>query len=550
MTTRRRLPRLAVASAAAMITLCLAVTGTVTSTPAIATPTGGTPTPGTSAGTPGRGDWPMWQQGPWGLRHNAAERDITPRNVAGLELKWAFTYPKAAGNPRSQPAVVGDTVYFGSPEGKMYAKDAATGAPKWEFDLATVGQGEVKVQDGPAVARGKVFFGDTRGYFYALDQRTGRLAWSRRLDDTLSAEVTSSPLVHGDRVYVGVASGEFTLGKDHDCCRFRGHLNALDADTGEQVWRFYTIPEPVQAGTWPNGRTRYAPSGGGVWSSPAIDPATRTVYVGTGQNYTGSAGHYDSVLAIDADTGRPRWTRKMTDVDTWRLECFYPAPGDPGYCPNLPDGTALDFDLGAAPNLFRAGGRALIGIGQKSGVYHVLDARTGRIVWQRALAAPRPGGASGIPWGSSHDGERLYVATNLADPGTLFALDPATGRLLWKTPNPADGCTTGGAAQYPDVCLLAHTPAVSSTPGLVWEGSTDGKIRAYSAETGEVLWAYDTMQAVQGVNGLTGRGGQIAAGGGVVVAHGMLYVQSGYGPWPLPTYPNPYGAVFMAFGPR
>lgn len=491
------------------------------------------------------GDWPMWQQGPLGWRHNAAERAINPRTVGGLALKWAFAYPKEAGTPRSQPAVVGDTVYFGSPEGKLYARDAATGAAHWEFDLATVGTGRTQVQDGPAVARGKVYFGDVRGWFYAVDQRTGRLAWARRLDDTVTAIVTSSPLVFGDRVYVGVSSGENIIGKEHACCTFRGHLDAMDADTGRPVWRFHTVPKARQDGTWPNGVPRYAPSGGGVWSSPALDPVTRTLYVGTGQNYTGSAGHYDSVLALDIDTGRPRWTRRMTDVDTWRLECSLPTPEDREYCPNLPDGTALDFDLGAAPNLFRAGGRPLVGIGQKAGVYHVLDARTGKIVWQRQLSKPMPGGGlSGVQWGTSFDGQRLYVATYMAQPGTLFALDPATGHLLWETPNPADGCATGGAAHYPQVCRLGHTPAVSSTPGLVWEGSMDGKMRAYSARTGEVVWAYDTMQEVQGVNGLTGRGGAVSGGGGAVVSHGMLFVQSGYSFTP---YPNPYGSVFLAF---
>ncbi|MFI6497947.1 PQQ-binding-like beta-propeller repeat protein [Nonomuraea typhae] len=504
------------------------------------------PAPAQAGGGGHRGDWTSWQGDTFGTRHNAAERRLTQATVAGLKLKWAFAYPRQAGTPRSQPAVVGDTVYFGSPDGHLHARDAATGAAKWDFDLSTVGQGRAQVQDGPAVARGKVFFGDTRGTFYAVDQRSGELVWTRKLDETISAVVTSSPIVHGDRVYVGVSAGENILGKDHECCTFRGHLDAMDTETGRQVWRFFTTPEPKEDGAWPNGRKRYAPSGAGVWSSPSIDPYTRTLFVGTGQNYTGSAGHYDSVLALNLDTGRPRWTRRMTDVDTWRLECSLPTPEDRAYCPNLPDGTALDFDLGASPNLFRAGGRSMVGIGQKSGVFHVLDARTGKIVWQRQLSEPMPGGGlSGIQWGTSYDGEKLYVATYMARPGTLFALDPATGHLIWETPNPADGCTTGGAAEHPGICRLGHTPAVSSTPGVVWEGSMDGKMRAYSAEDGSVLWAYDTIHDVQGVNGLTGRGGAVSGGGGAVISHGMVFIQSGYFFTP---YPSPHGSVFLAFG--
>jgi polyvinyl alcohol dehydrogenase (cytochrome) len=139
------------------------------------------------------------------------------------------------------------------------------------------------------------------------------------------------------------------------------------------------------------------------------------------------------------------------------------------------------------------------------------------------------------------------VATYLADPGALNALDPATGKLLWRTPNPANGCAWGGAAKYPKICVLGHGPAVTTTPGLVYEGSTDGKMRIYSANTGSVRWEYDTFQDFTGVNGLPGTGGSVSAGGGAVVSHGMLYVESGY--W-IPAYPaDPdRGYVLLAFG--
>ncbi|MFD9702892.1 PQQ-binding-like beta-propeller repeat protein [Lentzea sp. NPDC059081] len=490
------------------------------------------------------GDWAGWQKDLAGSRHNAAEWRIDRNNAGKLKLKWAFAHPRGDFNGvRSQPAVVGDTVYFGGPDGKFHARNARNGDAKWEFTLPPASRYAYN-SDGPTVAGGKVFFGDSTSRLFALDQRTGRLRWQVQLDDGVASTTTSSPIVHNGLVYVGTSSGENTLPITYACCTFRGHVDAYDVDNGALVWRHYTVPEPVEAGTWPNGAKRFEPSGAGVWSSPVIDRRTGTLYVGTGQNYTGKGGEFDSLLALNARTGAVRWTNQVTNADTWRDACN--TPDAEGYCPGLEDGTNLDYDIGATPNLFTVGGRQLVGVGQKSGVYHVFDATTGQVVWRRQLGVPLPsGGISGIQWGSSYDGERLYIATYYADPGKLFAVDPATGRVLWETPAPEDGCSTGGAAGQA-ACARAHGVPVSSSPGVVWLGAGDGKFRAYDARTGRIIWTYDTVQDVRGVNGLTGRGGLMAGPGtGAVVSNGMVFVQSGY-------YPeftgNANGPVLLAFG--
>ncbi|MDP9793385.1 polyvinyl alcohol dehydrogenase (cytochrome) [Catenuloplanes nepalensis] len=491
------------------------------------------------------GDWPTWQGDLRGSRHNPDERRITPATAGKLKLKWAFAYPDSEMPAKSQPAVVDGVIYFGGPDGVFYALDARTGATRWTFATSSVdpGAGVGFVLGGPTVAAGAVFFGDSRGYVYGLDARSGRVRWARDTETHPAGIHTSSPLHYDGKIYIGASSGENTGGTDYPCCTFRGHIDALDARTGAQVWRYYTVPEPQQTGTWPSGAARFEPSGAGVWSSPVIDPKTGTLYVGTGQNYTGSAGDFDSLLALNARTGAVRWKQQVTNADTWRALCNEPDAA--GYCPGLADGTALDYDIGATPNLFRVDGRTMVGVGQKSGVYHVFDASTGAVSWRRQLSEPFPsGGISGIQWGSSYDGQRLYVATWFADPGTLFALNPADGALLWRTPNPADGCTTGGSAAFPDACALAHTPAVTSSPGLVYEGSQDGKMRIYSARTGAVLWTFDTVREFAGVNGLTGFGGGLSGNGGAVVSNGMVYVQVGY----YPTYASPHGHVLLAFG--
>ncbi|MFI2710615.1 hypothetical protein ACH495_10870 [Micromonospora sp. NPDC018662] len=109
---------------------------------------------------------------------------------------------------------------------------------------------------------------------------------------------------------------------------------------------------------------------------------------------------------MNADTGALRWKQQTTDSDSWTVGCLLPTPTP--NCEGLADGANLDYDFGATPNIFYASGRLLVGVGQKSGVYHAFDAQTGQILWQQQLSLPQPnGGKSGIQWGSSCDGSRL-----------------------------------------------------------------------------------------------------------------------------------------------
>jgi len=502
-----------------------------------------------SDGSPGTtaGDWPGWQKDLRGTRYNADETEITPSTVAGLTLKWSFIFPEVKdGAPASQPAVVGHTLYMGWGDGSIYALDARTGETLWVSDrAATAG---AAVQTGPAIAEGKVIFGDNQGSLHALDAGTGRPVWSVRVGEHETAVISSSPLVFEGNVYVGVVNGEEAKASNpgYPCCTARGQFVSVSLATGSVRWRRYTLPPAERAGSWPSGEAKYEPSGAGVWSSPAIDPVSRTVFYGTANNFTGTTGDHDSVIALDVDTGALRWKRQITHPDAWTVGCIRPIehhlPVE--HCAGMADGTNLDWDFGSSPNVFTASGRTLVGIGQKSGFYHAFDAATGQIVWQRQMSyAQHNGGSGGILWGSAFDGRRLYVATWLGKPGTLFGLDPATGEILWRTPNPADGCTTGGAAAHSGACSLANMAAVTATPGLVYEGGMDGKMRIYRAQDGAIVWQYDTIREFTGVNHATGTGGAIAGHGGAVVAHGMLYVRSGYFPWFGIT-----GRVLLAFG--
>jgi polyvinyl alcohol dehydrogenase (cytochrome) len=517
------------------------------------------PIPSAGAGEPASADdvtppivnfsnWTGWNNRLTGTRF-AYETQITQRTAGLLQLKWAFQLPRAPRTMgKSQPAVVDGTIYFGSTDGNFYALDAKTGKELWRFDTTTIipntAQSGAAIWDGPTVVGNRVYFGGTQGYLIALDKTSGALVWASQLDKHPMQNLTSSPVFYQGKLFVGMSGSESGAPREYPCCTFRGSVIAVDANTGQIAWQYYTVPEPKAVGTWPSGATMYAPSGGAVWGTPTIDPSTGTLYVGTGQNYTGNEGDFDSLLALNVTDGKVKWKRKMIDIDDWRLLCRDPSAT--GYCPGQGTGTALDFDIGAMPNLFSVNGRKLVGVGQKTGVYHVFDASTGEIVWQRQLGNPVPnGGDGGIQWGASYDGSKLYVATYMAKPGTLFALDPANGNIVWQTPSPANGCAWGGAAAYPQMCVQSHTPAVTTSAGLVYLGSMDGKFRVYNSDTGQVIWEYDTVRDFDAVNG-PGRGSAISGNGGAVVANGMVYVQSGY----YPFYPSPAdkGYVLLAFG--
>jgi polyvinyl alcohol dehydrogenase (cytochrome) len=515
----------------------------------------------------------MWQYDLAGSRANLTERAITAKNVGRLRLRWAFAFPFTDA-ASSQPAIVGNTLYVGGHNGVFYSVNARTGGTNWSFDTSTVTgpqSGPDQLRDGPAVSGGTVYFGDGQGYVYALNTASGSLRWATRLGSFAAGSyshvvLTSSPLVWRGRVFVGVASNEESSAvfPFYSCCVFRGRVVALDATTGKVVWRHYTVSQPAQVGVNSLGIARYEPSGGAVWSSPVLDPRSGTLVVGTGNAYSGRDPVADAVLALSAQTGRVKWLRQMTPDDAWNFSCALPQPF------NCPD-AGPDFDFGSSPNLFtlrlpiapRRGGpgrgrrrasriRRVVGIGQKSGTYFLLDLATGRTIWQRQLAPSSSTGAvtaeEGVKWGTSYDGRRIYVAISDANPGRLYALDPRTGRTLWSTANPSDGCSTGGGQAYASSgdCRLAMPGAVSTSPGLVFEGSLDGKLRAFSAATGRILWQYDTVQTYPTVNQSVATGGSIS-GGGAVVSHGMVYVNSGYNLLDLPGS-GIHGQVLLAFG--
>jgi polyvinyl alcohol dehydrogenase (cytochrome) len=458
--------------------------------------------------------------------------ELAPADIPRLKLKWSFAYP-ASVRARSLPTFAYGALYVGSQNGTVYALDAGSGCIRWTFE--TTAEVRTAVVVPPADGQLKpAFFADIIGRVYAVDATTGRELWRRRVDEHPSATVTGTPAFYAGILYVPVSSlEEATVDPGYPCCTFRGSVVALDAATGKVLWKRYTIETtPSVSGITPQGTKIYSPSGAAIWSSPTIDTRRGLLYVGTGNNYTGPANdRSNSVLALDLKSGRVAWAWQVVGGDAWNVGCMLGSAS----CPHDP---GPDYDIGSGALLVKlADGRERILVGLKSGMALAIDPDT----HDRALWTNRVGRGSiqgGIQYGMAADGERLYVPiADMSDskdasskardtsagpprPG-LYALDAASGRLLWKSP--ADDACRGRT--FCDPGILASIAAI---PGAVFAGHMDGRLRAYDAATGRVLWQADTTTPVTALGGVTAQGGSIG-GGGPVVYHGIVYTNSGYG---------------------
>lgn len=258
-----------------------------------------------------------------------------------------------------------------------------------------------------------------------------------------------------------------------------------------------------------------------MWNAPTLDVNRNTLYVGTGNNFSPpSTNMTDSVLAVDMKTGKIKWFRQQTENDIWNASCRRP-DREAAVCP---DADSPDFDFGSSPVLADLpGGRQVLVAGNKSGLIWALDPGNGKIVWQQQIGKGTSGG--GVLWGVAIDSERVYVPNGFFDPknpdasGGMAEIALADGHRIWSTANAPCG--------ERKACKPSHPAAVTAIPGVVFSGTMDGRLRAYAAQDGNVLWEYDTARDFTTVNGIKANGGSMSNAGPTVVG-GMLFVNSGY----------------------
>jgi polyvinyl alcohol dehydrogenase (cytochrome) len=482
------------------------------------------PAPGAGADVLDGPAWNGWGHGITNARfQSTTAAGLQATDVRRLTLKWAFGFPGAT-SAGTQPVVVGGRVYAATAEGDVYAIDAKTGCIHWMLEVEAGIRSAITL-DRRAGGELIAYFGDQAGNVYAADASAGKILWKVEVDDHPHAAITAAPQLHDGRLYVPVSSREESQVGDprYPCCSFRGSVVALDAKSGRRLWKTYTITErPRPTAKNSIGTQLSGPAGGAIWNTPTIDTRRNVLYVGTGNNFAPPATRLsDSLLALDLETGKVRWSHQVTENDIWNGSCRLPNR-EAAACP---DKDAPDFDFTGSALLVDVGdGRQLLVVGNKSGVMFGFDPdASGKIVWQQRLAQGSSSG--GIFWGSATDGMNVYAANAdfLADDpaasGGMSALDLRTGRVIWSVPG------AGCANRTP--CKPSQAAAVTLIPGAAFSGTMDGRLRAYSTDDGAVLWEYDTSRDFATVNGVKANGGSMS-NGGPAIAGGMLFVNSGY----------------------
>lgn len=445
---------------------------------------------------------------------------LSAEDVPKLKVKWAFGFPGVT-TVFGQPSMVGGRLFFGSANGTVYSVDADSGCVYWTFKAPSQVRSPVTVAPF-GKGRFAAYFGDGQAVVYAVDANTGALLWQAKIDDHKLAGITGSPKLYDGRVIVGVRSGSeemLAANPKYPCCTFQGSLVALDAQSGKQIWKTHTIPDPPKVVRKNSaGTDLYGPSGAAIWSSPTIDVKRKAIYVGTGNNYSDPVTpQSDAVLAFDLETGSMRWSKQM-NPDVWNFSCSQPGKAS---CPDKPD---RDTDIGTSPIIRTLpGGKDIIVVGQKSGYVYGLDPdKRGELVWQIQIG--KGGALGGVMWGLAADAEKAYVPLSDISPGPaggLFALKLASGEKAWYAP-PAEPACKGKPG-----CSPAQMAPATLITGVVFSGSMDGHLRGYSTEDGKVLWDFDTLRDFETVNGVKAHGGSMNATG-PTIANGMMFLNSGY----------------------
>jgi alcohol dehydrogenase (cytochrome c) len=450
-----------------------------------------------------------------GKRHSPLKQ-VTAANAQNLTAKWVY-HVENAKRLECVPLVKDGIMYF-TDANTVFALDARTGRQVWRYKDEQVKR--QNVNRGVALLGDKVFFVTSDAHLVALHARTGGLLWNKQYADTKKGYFGSAaPFAAKNLIIVGVGGGDSGM---------RGFVAAYHADTGQEVWRTYTVPAKGEPGadTW--GPLTLEWGGAGTWLSGTFDPELNLIYWTTGNPWPDFYGgdrpgdnlYSDSLVALDLDTGKMKWYFQFTPHDVW------------------------DWDAQAWPVLLdmEFGGRVrkVVIHANRNGYFYVLDRVTGeflratpyaeKLTWAKGVDAkgrpilvpgmePTPNGkvvcpsirgtsnwmspsfnpATGLLYvpsleqcdvftSSSKHPEPMkgFAGTGVeaipSEPGKFYmrALDPKTGKKVWDQPMTGDGSMWAGT--------------VSTAGNIVFFGDDDGQVVVIDARSGKHLWHFYTGQ--------------------------------------------------------
>jgi polyvinyl alcohol dehydrogenase (cytochrome) len=460
---------------------------------------------------------------------------LTAADLPKLKVKWAFAMPGGG-----QPTVVGDWLFVTNRSGKFYALDAKTGCVHWAVNDLVARTTPMVVKSAISPSGWLTVVGQSDRIVRAFDAQTGKEVWrSTRLENHGSSVLTGAPVIAGDKLLVPISSIEeaSAMSKAYACCTFRGSLAALELKTGKLLWKTSMIDEPTKVVREKDSGLKVSgPAGAAIWAAPSLDLKRGLVYVVTGDSYTDiDTVGADAVVALEIATGKIRWRRQVTQKDNFVMGC-----GPQSASGNCPTPMGPDYDFGATPILMTLkGGKQVLVAGQKSGIVYGLNPDSGALVWKTQVGVGSALG--GVEWGIGADDAQVYVPISDLVPlfmrgvpnapaakSGLYALNPATGAIVWGTPSPVAPCHYAADKAKPSACMRAQSAAPAIIPGLVFEGGLDGWFRAYDAKTGKIVWEYSTTaQTYDTVNGVKDQPGGGIDGMGPTISNGMIFLTSG-----------------------
>jgi alcohol dehydrogenase (cytochrome c) len=455
---------------------------------------------------------------------------ITPANVSQLEMKWMLQ-DQVFGAWQSNPLVVDGVMYLTERPNDVMAVDAKTGRMYWLYRYTPSPDARVCCganNRGVAILGDTLYMGTLDAHLVAIDAKNGRPLWDVTVGDVkLAYSITLAPLVVKDKVIVGVGGGEYGI---------RGYIAAYDAKSGKEAWRFYTIPGPGEPGheSWRGEDWKYGAAS--VWVTGSYDPDLNLTYWGIGNpgpdwnpaQRPGDNLYSDSVVALDADTGKLKWHFQFTPNDGYDYDSVQvPVLADINW-----KGTPTKVMLWANRNgyfyvLDRSTGKFLLGnnfvkvnwasgldengrpiqtpqpegmptwpgnqggtnwyppaFSPRTGLFYFSAWENYSTIYRREQSTYRPGSnyMGGLPGGNPPVpgaptvgiGRRSPINnwTDAVGNGAVMAIDPQTGKAKWKT------------TQFD----VSDGGMLVTASDLLFTGGREGYFHALDARTGKLLW--------------------------------------------------------------